>query len=77
MKKLKDDLARAQNDDDDGGTIESFADQQQWGVKEELEKIMETEVQGVTTTVCMEQADEVGVLLQGDGPGELQQFSLA
>ena len=70
MKRLKADLAQV-----DGGTIESFADEQQGGMKEELEEIMNAEVQD--DDVRMEQDDEVGALLQGDDPGELQQFSLA
>ena len=73
MNRLKADLAKAQSDGDDGGSIESFADEQQGpGMTEELEKIMEAQVQD-----GMEQADDSLALLQGDGPGELQQFSLA
>jgi hypothetical protein len=76
MKRLKADLAKVQNTGDDGGSIESFANEQQGpGIKEELEKIMEAEVQDEKDG--MEQADDGGALLQGDGPGELQQFSLA
>ena len=74
MKRLKADLAKAQNDD--GGSIESFADEQQGpGMTGELEKIMEAQVQDEKDG--MEQADDGGALLQGDVPGELQQFSLA
>lgn len=73
MNRLKADLAKAQSDGDDGGSIESFADEQQGpGTTEELEKIMEAQVQD-----SMEQADDSFALLQGDIPGELQQFSLA
>jgi hypothetical protein len=78
MKRLKADLAEVQNTGDDGGSIESFADEQQGpGMKEELEKIMEAEAQDGNDG--MEQSDDGGALLQGDGPGELQlqQFSLA
>lgn len=58
MKRLKEDLAKAQNDGD-GGTIESFADEQQGGgVKEELAKIMEAEVQDENEGV--EQAGDGG-----------------
>ena len=74
MKRLKADLAKAQNDGD-GGTIESFANEQQDSMKEDLEEIMNAEVQDDNDG--MEQADKVGALLQEDGPGELQQFSLA
>ena len=74
MKRLKEDLAEAQNTGDDGGSIESFADEQQGPGVKELEKIMEAEVQDENDG--MEQADD-GALLQGDGPGELQKFSLA
>jgi hypothetical protein len=76
IKRLKADLANVQNTGDDGRSIESFADEQQGpGMKEELlEKIMEAEVQDEKDG--MEQADDGGALLQGDGPGELQ-FSLA
>ena len=74
MKRLKADLAKTQNDD--GGSIESFADEQQGpGMTEELEKIMEAQVQNENDG--MEQADDGGALLQGDVPGEIQQFSLA
>ena len=74
MQRLKADLAKAQNDD--GGSIESFADEQQGpGMTEELEKIMEAQVQNENDG--MEQADGGDALLQGDEPGELQQFSLA
>ena len=75
MKKLKEDLATAQ--DDTGGSIESFADEQHAPslINKELEKIMAAEVQHKEDG--LEQADTAAMFQADGGPGELQQFSLA
>ena len=74
MKKLKEDLAKAEQNEDT--SIESFADEQQITGKSlsELEKLMEAEIQN--DEEGLEQADDV--LAQAGPPGggsKLQQWS--